>query len=98
MDQIWETLTKSNAFLEKLQKNQTPAQVESHSNFVDMEKKIEKPQEFKQDYPSNSNSSLQIQKHKYHNSWRRPHNNLCCFDAAEQNQSEKGPNKKWTSH
>lgn len=40
MDHIWETLTKSNAFLEKLQKNQTVAQAESHSNFVDIEKQM----------------------------------------------------------
>ncbi|CAN6544058.1 unnamed protein product [Malus baccata var. baccata] len=37
MDQIWETLTKS---FEKLQKNQTTAQVESHSNCVHMEKQM----------------------------------------------------------
>ncbi|RXH78649.1 hypothetical protein DVH24_002167 [Malus domestica] len=40
MDQIWETLTKINTTVERLQKNQTVAQAESHSNFMDMERWI----------------------------------------------------------
>lgn len=38
MDQIWKTLAKINASIEKLQENQTSTQAESHSKFVDMEK------------------------------------------------------------
>lgn len=38
MDQIWETLMKVNTSDDKIQKNQTVAQTESHSNVVDMEK------------------------------------------------------------
>ncbi|KAM1393994.1 hypothetical protein ACFX2F_030091 [Malus domestica] len=51
MDQIWETLTKISTFVQKLQKNQTSAQVERHSDFVDMEE----PRELERD-----NASYQI--------------------------------------
>ncbi|KAB2614959.1 hypothetical protein D8674_021547 [Pyrus ussuriensis x Pyrus communis] len=40
MDQIWETLTKICIFVEKLQKNQTSAQAESHYDFVDMQRQM----------------------------------------------------------